>query len=151
MTVRGTPLVPTMRRVMLMLLLCAPPAFQCAANEVAIAGYGTLPCLQFNVAVKRGAGWADNAITQGVMSWAQGFMSGVNLLKLQDEHKLFDLGAVSIEEQWAYLVTYCRNNPADEVGLAVDDLIMRMLPEKYCPACGPKRTFPSKERPKSYE
>lgn len=85
------------------------------------------------------------------ISWAQGFVSGVNLIKLQDEQKLFDLGAISVDEQWAHLVTYCRNNPTKVIGLAVDDLMMRKLPEKTCRVCGPTRTFPMKERPRPEE
>ena len=101
-----------------------------APSDTAVSGFGARECKFLNAHTRPGNGWSENALTQSVMSWVQGFVSGVNVLKMGGEKKFFDLSAISVDEQWTFIVTYCRRNPTKLISHAADDLIFRRLVEK---------------------
>jgi hypothetical protein len=58
-------------------------------------------------------------------------VSGVNVLKLQTERKLFDIGAISTDEFWAYMVSFCRQNPTRDISHAADDVVAVAIKELH--------------------
>jgi hypothetical protein len=98
-----------------------------ARADVIISGFGARPCATVNANVQPGDGWAKNALTEGLMSWLQGFASGVNVVKEAMQKQYYDLDTISRDEQWAYVLEYCRRNPNKDFGQAVDDMITRRL------------------------
>jgi hypothetical protein len=60
------------------------------------------------------------------MTWAQGFMSGMNVISLPQYR---DLAAMSLDEQKSALRTYCDQHPLADYGIAVMYLYMK-LPQK---------------------
>ncbi|PBB94806.1 hypothetical protein CK224_30000 [Mesorhizobium sp. WSM3862] len=45
-----------------------------------------------------------------VLSWAQGFMSGMNMLHMAHKEPLRDLGEATPKAQLAFLLNYCDKN-----------------------------------------
>ena len=56
-------------------------------------------------------------------------MNGIllNLKNVTAVAAMFDLQAISAEQQWAYIVTYCRANPSALVVTAIMDLASKHL------------------------
>jgi hypothetical protein len=104
-----------------------------AVGETAVSGIGARDCEFMNSNVPVGSGWAKNVFNQSVMSWIQGFASGINILKIQVEKKFFDLATVSVDEQWAIVVAYCRRNPTRLISHAANDLLLQRFVEKRVP------------------
>jgi hypothetical protein len=109
------------------LVLAATLTVSTAAGETAVSGVGATPCSDLNLNVRPGSGYMDNTYTTSVMSWVQGFVSGINVVKLQAEKRFFDLASIDVDEQWAFVVAYCRRNPAKSISHAANDLIFRRL------------------------
>jgi hypothetical protein len=97
------------------------------ADDVMIAGHGAQPCIFLNANIRAGEGWSSNALTQGVMSWMQGFVSGANALKRETDKSYFDLGSISRDEQWGYVLDFCRRNPSVDFSHAVSDMMVNRL------------------------
>jgi hypothetical protein len=115
-----------MLRAILVLLPLAALNSQLHA-EVFIEGHGANSCAFLNTNVRPGDGWARDAITEGVFSWVQGFMSGVNVVKREDSKRYFDLSAIGRDEQWAYVVEFCHHNPDRDISRAAADLMISRL------------------------
>jgi hypothetical protein len=62
-----------------------------------------------------------------IFTWVQGYISGMNGVLLNLKSATFDLQAISAEQQWAYIVAYCRANPNAAIVAAVMDLASKRL------------------------
>jgi hypothetical protein len=61
-------------------------------------------------------------------SWIQGYMSGFHGFQLLAEHRTCcDLGAVSPEAQWEYIVSYCRAHPYEGIVRAIQEMQLKLL------------------------
>jgi hypothetical protein len=94
--------------------------------DILIAGHGANSCAFLNANVRPGDGWAKDSFTEGVFSWVQGFMSGVNVVNREDSKRYFDLSAVGRDEQWAYVLEFCRRNPDRDISRAAEDLLVKL-------------------------
>jgi hypothetical protein len=120
--------------VVLALALSASPLLpgaimisQVSAGDILIAGYGATPCATLNASIQSGDGFAKNALTQGAMSWMQGFVSGANAIKIEATKEYFDLSTISYDEQWAFVLGSCRRNPSQDFSRAVEDMMLHRL------------------------
>ena len=112
-----------------------------AGEEVLVAGPGATPCSGFNDLVPAGMGYGANVYTHDVLSWSLGFVSGVNIHRMLTERKFYDIGAITRDEFWAHIVSYCRRNPTHDIGNAANYVMGRQLPTKACSACDVARKY----------
>jgi hypothetical protein len=91
-----------------------------------MSGAGSQRCSYLTSRTKPGSHLQESSITGMVFGWAQGFMSGMNAGKA-DTGFYFDLSSVSIEEQWAFITEYCRQNPSKQIVDAVIELVSKRL------------------------
>jgi hypothetical protein len=84
---------------------------------------GTQRCSTLNSPGKAGRtpAMSENAATAMTFGWAQSFMSGLNMINSSNGLYL-DLSSISIEEQWAFIAAFCRQNPSNRIADAVIDL-----------------------------
>ncbi|CAN7354281.1 hypothetical protein LJR234_002157 [Mesorhizobium amorphae] len=94
-------------------------AFPCgdafAKEPFAYSGFGSATCAEIarlHPADKTPMGVA-------VLSWAQGFMSGLNISHLAHKQPMRDLGDVTTGGQLAFLLNYCDKNQLDGFASAV--------------------------------
>jgi hypothetical protein len=94
------------------------------AEDVIYAGVGAATCGRI------AQGYRQNPTLQEamMMSWAQGFMSGVNVSLGGAGHS--DLGAITFEAQKASLRNYCDEHPLAEFWEAVIDLYKKFPVKK---------------------
>jgi hypothetical protein len=105
-------------------LLFAPTA----TAELAFAGAGAQQCSAINSNAIPGRGSTQNTMTLMIFSWIQGYMSGFNSFQLLTQRSTsFDLGAVSPEAQWEYVVSYCRSNPHEGIVRALQEMQLKLL------------------------
>jgi hypothetical protein len=100
---------------------------QAFADDTFLAGLGAQTCSFLNANIQPGDGWAKNTLTMGVMSWAQGFVSGSNATMKEIRNKYFDLGTVSRDEQWAFILESCRRKPTQDISHAVYEMMFARL------------------------
>jgi hypothetical protein len=95
--------------------------------DFAAAGIGALSCGEIAQEYKRGP-----VEIEGVMRiWAQGFMSGANLMSLSANGQYRDLAAMTIEAQERSLTNYCDEHPMAQLIKAVMDLYEKLPMKKY--------------------
>ena len=101
-------------------------ASPCAAEDqrAALMGAGATPCAGYSEAFRQ-SGMDAEAV---FFSWAQGFMSALNLIRMERKEPLYDLSAVSVPEQGARLRKLCADKPLVPYAYAVEDL-MKTFPE----------------------
>jgi hypothetical protein len=112
------------------LLFCVLTSSLASADKL-MEGWGTHSCKYVTDHVPLGAGWGSDAVTQGIISWIEGFASGANVAMTGAQKKYWDLDTISIDEQWGYVMDYCRRNPDQDLVRAVDDMVvhrMRLVP-----------------------
>jgi hypothetical protein len=68
----------------------------------------------------------NDVLTGGMMDWMQGFISGINITAFERK-KYYNLKAISIDEQWGYVIDFCHRNPDKRFYQAVLDLIAKRL------------------------
>jgi|SRR5712671_5048516 len=86
------------------------------AEELAIAGAGTQRCQWLNENAVPGRGADPTFASRLIFTWVQGYMSGFNMYSLGiNRGSNVNLGAVSTEVQWEYIVSHCRTHPADYI------------------------------------
>jgi hypothetical protein len=85
------------------ILLAAPVSGQ----QMALRGIGTTSCAEFAKAYKIDPTYAETVYA----SWAQGLMSGANLLTMRDQKQFRDLGAKPYEMQMMQIRNYCDSHP----------------------------------------
>jgi hypothetical protein len=100
-----------------------------SAAEYDIMGIGTQTCGQYADVYRMSPTVADNSY----FSWAQGYMSGINLGFIANGGKSKNLNSISPEEQRHTLRQYCDEHPLAQYNKAVLDLLTRfqaMSPDK---------------------
>jgi hypothetical protein len=97
-----------------------------ARADLFIVGLGAQPCAVINASVRPGDGYGASAFTKGAMSWLQGYASGVNAIKAELRKNYFDLSTISLDQQWAHAVDFCRRNPGKDFSEAVQDMMLRL-------------------------
>jgi hypothetical protein len=109
-----------------------------------IEGVGTLVCKDVTDKIPYGQGWGADSYTTFVMSWIEGFASGVNTGanadKIEDQTIYFDLNTISLDEQWAYVLDVCRRNPNLDLSQAVVDMLTTRMPLKKATPSKPPPT-----------
>ena len=72
-------------------------------------GVGVSRCALFDEINARDPRWArDN-----YLSWAQGFMAGLNYERIREKKPTVIVNALTDDELWARLMSYCAANPND--------------------------------------
>jgi hypothetical protein len=61
------------------------------------------------------------------LSWLLGFASGVNSVKDAYSKQYYDLSRIGGDEQWAFVVEYCRRNPNSNIAAAAEDMMLHRL------------------------
>jgi hypothetical protein len=90
----------------------------------AIMGIGMTSCAEFAKLYRQN----PQATESYSFFWAQGFMSGSNLMLLALKQPLHDLTAWSVPDQQSHIRQYCDHSPLSDYAHAVGDLF-RALPE----------------------
>ena len=87
------------------------------AEDVLYAGLGALTCGQISEMYRQN----PSVVEAVMMSWSQGFMSGVNVSIAKNVgHR--DLGGIMVDVQKTSLRNYCNDHPLAEFWEAVMDL-----------------------------
>ena|SRR5258707_2980319 len=90
----------------------------------ALMGVGASPCAGYSEEYGRNPTGADPVF----FSWAQGFMSGLNLTQKALNKPIYDLAAMPMQEQLTRLRQLCAEKPLLPYAYAVQDL-MKSFPE----------------------
>jgi hypothetical protein len=93
------------------------------ANAVGIEGPGARSCEYFIQNVK-----SEPATEEHYFTWAQGYMSGLNVARLNDERGAFQ--SMPMELQRAHIRTFCDANPTKQYVYAVIDLYITLYPKE---------------------
>jgi hypothetical protein len=104
-------------------LAIIPPAFA----GTFMAGMGATPCSVLVANTREGEGWAKDGYSLTVMAWGQGFLSGTNLILREKTKRYYDIDTISRDEQWSYLLDFCRRNPKKDIGRGVLDMMVTRL------------------------
>lgn len=104
-----------------------------ASAEMIFAGAGAKKCELVNANVPAGTGYTQNAFTMSLITWVQGFVSGMNAARGASVKKFYDLDSISIDEQWAFVVAYCRGNSEQAIYMAATELMFKRLVDKPLP------------------
>lgn len=90
----------------------------CAKEPFAYTGFGTVTCAEITRLQP-----ADKTPTgAAVMSWAQGFLSGMNINQLAHNEPMRDLGVLTTEDQLGFLLNYCDKHQLHQFAQAVFSL-----------------------------
>src|SRR6516162_572568 len=99
-----------------------------ATAELAFAGVGAQQCTYVNSNAIPGRGSGQNLATMITFSWIQGYVSGFHGFQLLVQQTTsFDLGAVSPEAQWEYIVSYCRSHPHEGIVRGIQEMQLKLL------------------------
>lgn len=104
-----------MRWVLTLGLLVSLCGASFAKEPFASAGFGSATCAE----IARLHPADKTPIGAAVLSWAQGFMSGINISHLGHKEPLRDLGDVTTGGQLAFLLNYCDGNQLHSFAQAV--------------------------------
>ncbi len=121
-----------MRNVAILLAVTVLSSAAAAEDEtVGAIGAGTATCAKYAEGVKK---WPDEA-TNLFTSWAQGFMSGVNVgfYVKNPEEKLPNIDAWSVKAQQQWINDYCDKHPLKLYAQAVADMLDAMRMEQGLP------------------
>jgi len=97
--------------VLALLVWCSAPA---RSEPMAMAGVGSVTCSKFAQDFRRST---DTEVVY--FTWAQGLMSGYNVSLLVAKDNARDLLAKPLDEQKAYLRSYCDRHPLQDYYQAV--------------------------------
>lgn len=111
--------------------LALAPASAQQAKDSAEMGLGVNSCARFNAMYQN-----DPASTAtAFFTWAQGFMSAVNLVLLGKEHqRSTNLALWDVERQKDHIRSYCAANPSRAYDEGVFDLLEAMRKEQGLPS-----------------
>lgn len=79
-------------------------------------GVMTSKCGKLIDSLPAGVSPSKNALAFGMLSWTEGYISGLNLAASTNEEAVFDQSSITREELWAEILSYCAQNP-DEVAV----------------------------------
>jgi hypothetical protein len=99
-----------------------------------INGFGTLTCRVFNERTVSDKGYRQNELSMGVLSWVQGYLSGLNTFTLLRLGRFVDVSSVPLDNQWALLVDFCKRKPEGAIFDAAQEVLGVLTPIEMCPA-----------------
>ena len=106
-----------MRLLLAVCFAIAMNAVACAQEQTAAGrGAGVASCAQYAEAYRSAPDETDNFF----LSWALGYMSGINFSK---KEVFVDLNAKTLDEMKSYLRQYCEAHPLADYGDGVRDLL----------------------------
>lgn len=91
----------------------------------AVTGPGTATCAEYANLYKRSPKSTDSVF----LSWAQGFLSGMNSEAILAHRPTADLGSLSLDEQGEQIRLYCDEHPLGDYVQAVLTLFYRFSKE----------------------
>jgi hypothetical protein len=116
------------QRIALTVLLTFLASSVAFGEDSYISGVGVERCSELNSRAKPGSRLQESSHYRLVLSWAQGFVSSFNMSGIVEASKAgtgrsyMDLSSISLEEQWAFITQYDRQNPSKQIVDAVFDL-----------------------------
>src|SRR6266568_8058655 len=96
-----------------------------AQEQHGISGIGAQRCVILTARVAAGTNPNDTA---AVLTWIEGFVSGLNMHAENDLY--YDLTSIPSEQQTAQILAYCRNHPSEAVLNAALHLAQNYLAKK---------------------
>ena len=94
-------------------------------GEYSVMGVGLKSCRDMvqdiNKPEVEGALWLTS-----YFSWAQGYISGLNMGSMKENFGAIDMGSMATADQRKFLADYCRSNGSREFIEAVDELSKRL-------------------------
>lgn len=104
-----------MKWLLTLCFLALPCSASFSKEPFAYSGFGSATCAE----IARLHPADKTPIGAAVLSWAQGFMSGINISHLAHKQPMRDLGDVTTEGQLAFLLNYCDENQLHQFASAV--------------------------------
>jgi hypothetical protein len=95
---------------------------QAQAQTYVQMGIGSSTCAQYLNLYRLD----PNGTEQAYFDWAQGFLSGWNLGRMDAKKPVIDLASISIVSQQEYLRSYCDKHPLSDFASGVLTLITRL-------------------------
>src|SRR5262245_38768473 len=120
-----TPASQLLRGFVVFILLGYPCSLANAQEQQGISGIGVEKCAILTARATTGANPNDTTV---VLTWIQGFISGLNMNAENDFY--YDLTSMPNDQQNAQIVTYCRNHPSEPVMNAALHLAQTFLARK---------------------
>ena len=99
---------------------------QAAESQTYFSGIGERSCRSFLVDV------AHTEIQVAALSWAQGYIAGLNVAAITDRGYYFDVSGITGLEVLKVITTFCREN-LDQPLIAASDAILVSLPKVNAP------------------
>ena len=99
------------------------------AEALPLEGAGTAKCSDFIKFYLSGS----NSDVLVFLSWAQGYMSGLNAADMRSGGHGRDLSSISTEDEQQFLHDYCQEHPTDDVASAAISLYKQMHPPRSAP------------------
>jgi hypothetical protein len=95
------------------LLSIGAPASHAAAQDYAFMGLGSSSCSKFAELMRM----SPDRTESEYFDWAQGFMSGMNLIRLSSTPRIpsKNLNSMSVDAQKRYLRNYCDQHPLSDL------------------------------------
>lgn len=111
--------------LVVILMFCDINAF--AAKPFEMAGMGNIRCSEFVQALERD----EKTTMPAFFSWAQGFLTALNLSRSQRNLSTRLLGSddFSLDKQFDFLMNYCTDNP-ERSFMAASINLYKQLPKK---------------------
>jgi len=107
-----------MKRILLLAVVLGTFPATGATQEFALMGVGAQTCGQFANLYRR----APNAVETTYFSWAQGYMSGINMMRVGTDGASQNMASISVEAQQRMLREYCNERPLADFIEAVNHL-----------------------------
>ena len=114
-----------LRGFVVFILLSCPCSLVNAQEQQGVSGIGAEKCVILTARTTAGANPND---TTAVLTWIQGFISGLNMNAENDFY--YDLTSMPNDQQNAQIVSYCRNHPSEPVMNAALHLAQTFLARK---------------------
>lgn len=99
------------------------------AGAIPLEGAGTAKCSDFLKFYQTGSS-SDVLV---FLSWAQGYMSGLNAADMRSGGHGRDLSSISTEDEQQFLHDYCQEHPTDDVASASINLYKQMHAPRTAP------------------
>lgn len=82
-------------------------------------GMGKYPCGLAIAMVKDGSNWDASPSNLAIMSWAEGFVSGMNTTRKSNNLSYYKPDSITDEEFWARIIGACKRNEKMSFSMAV--------------------------------
>lgn len=100
------------------------------ASALPIEGAGTAKCSDF-LKIYQNSSNPDDVLV--FLSWAQGYMSGLNAADMRTGGNGRDLASISTDDEQQFLHDYCTEHPGDDIASATIGLYKQMRAPRFNP------------------